>query len=107
MLWTNEDSADKTVHKVSGKTNELEPGMCVIIGLVSTKKLFVGPAGNYNPSFSLLSKAKFQFTLKNPSGEFSPDFVQEVENIKTLQAKCVKTGDHKYLIIKNGRNKVL
>jgi len=86
--WKREGSGNILVkmNSDSGSSSAREPFISVVVGQISDQNLFVGPQGNYNPSYNKLATAKFKFILNCPDDvDFGPDFGPALKNIETVQ----------------------
>ncbi|KAF8815383.1 hypothetical protein BYT27DRAFT_7333929 [Phlegmacium glaucopus] len=70
---------------------------CVVVGIISSKRLFLEPHGNYNPNFNSpkleASKAQFMLTAPPVDGVFNVDFKLGIEHLEKIQNKAVLEGN--------------
>lgn len=76
----------------------------MIVGRVSSDKVYLATHGNFNPKFEepmiAVRGAKLQFTLERPVGDpdFESDFDIAVTRLCEIQAQIAKTPRHKYFL---------
>lgn len=81
-----------------------EETICIMVGKVSSSRLFTGLIGNHNPQFGQpLNKAKFQFHLTTPNEPaFIHDFNAGVVALKKAQDATQSGGESTYMIYGEG-----
>lgn len=80
--------------------NAMEPLYCVVVGVISSDKAFLGKHGAYNPKFnSKVTKAKLQFTVIRPDDpEFGPDFDKAIIAFEEYQRRASETPRHLFFL---------
>ncbi|KAJ3562054.1 hypothetical protein NP233_g9812 [Leucocoprinus birnbaumii] len=75
----------------------------MLVGIVSTDRLFLSPIGNYNKKYGPLSAAKFQFTLSCPRNDsvLREDWMTGLEVLRKIQGSIAATTKRRYLILED------
>ncbi|KAF8055153.1 hypothetical protein FPV67DRAFT_1367531, partial [Lyophyllum atratum] len=108
VSWTQDQSGNMLVErqlgaKKSDADGPVNDAVCIVVGLVSSNKLFTTPGGNYNAEFNTFSTAKFQLTLLSPDDpDFGPDYPVALDNLASCQRATATGNDHRYLILESG-----
>ena len=85
--------------------NTTEPLLCIVVGVISAEKAYLGKHGNFNTTFNEdASKAKIQFTVMRPSDpDFGPDFDKAVIAFEEYQRQASETSRHRYFLLHEER----
>lgn len=88
---------------------DMTDAMAVVVGRISSARLMVGPAGNYNPDYNKsFATAKFQLTLMSPGpGIFHTNFNNALNAIKLVQNAIANTNNKKFFVVKDGQSRML
>jgi len=84
-----------------GDGNTTEPLLCIVVGVISAEKAYLGKHGNFNATFNEdTSKAKIQFMVIRPSDpDFGLDFDKAVIAFEEYQRQASETSRHRYFLL--------
>ncbi|GLB42482.1 hypothetical protein LshimejAT787_1104970 [Lyophyllum shimeji] len=78
------------------------PAIGILLGQVSEDRLYVSPTGTHS-SFSILAKAKFQFTLEQPlDPDLRLDWEPTLRNLEHIQNAIASTSEKQHMILRSG-----
>lgn len=114
---TSDDFTDlgKWGSSPSGKTLAIagtnDPVYIIVIGVVSTSKLYVQPHGNFSNNYNMkVGNTKLQLTLCRPTGTvFENDFDKAMTNLQLAQenGKIGNEPQQYFIVVDDGGDKAL
>lgn len=98
--WDREDMSDVLVER---QTKRL--AVLVLVGKISTSKMWCGPIGNFasEVTYGDIDKAKFQFTVTCPEDPIlAQEYEKAIKVLRLLQRDVAKTERQQHLLVNDG-----
>jgi hypothetical protein len=104
--WTGSRNHLLSVESNTNGIKTTEALYCIVIGMISADKAYLGNHGNFSPKFTDdARKAKLQFTVTRPNDpDFGPDFDKAVLAFEDRQRIISDSPRHRFFLLNEEGN---